>query len=83
MTFGEGTKFTATGRKKVDTVIIVQIKVFKSSITDVIRMELDSHADTCLLGKESLIVYDWNFLSMYLAGIQRTGSSYVKLSQGQ
>ena len=45
MTFGEGTNFTAIGRKKVATVRSVQIKVENSSVTDEIRMELDSHAD--------------------------------------
>ena len=60
MTFGEGNKFTATGRKKVATVRSVQIKVSNSSITDEICMELDSHADTCLLGKECLKVYNCN-----------------------
>ena len=52
MSFGEGTKFTATGRKKVDTVISVHITVANYSITDEIRMDLDSHADTCVLGME-------------------------------
>ena len=61
MTFGEGNKFTATGRKKVATVRSVQIKVANSSITDEICMELDSHADTCILVKECLKVYYWNF----------------------
>ena len=34
MTFGEGTKFIATGRKKVVTVRSVQIKVAKYSVVD-------------------------------------------------
>ena len=49
MTFGEGNKFTATVRKKVATLRSVHIKVANSSVTDEIRMELDSHANTCVL----------------------------------
>ena len=60
MTFGEGTKFTAKGRKKVATVRSVQIKVATSSITDEICIELDSHANTHVLGNKCLKVYDWN-----------------------
>ena len=56
MTFGEGTKFTKTGRKKFATVGTVNIKVSNSSIPDEIRMELDSHNDTCVLVKEYLKV---------------------------
>ena len=50
--FGERTKFTATGRKKLSTVRNVQIKVANSLITDKIFMDMDSHANTCLLVKE-------------------------------
>ena len=60
MTFGERTKFTETGRKKVATVRSADIKVAKSSATDEIRMDLDSHTNTCVLGNECLKVYDWN-----------------------
>ena len=60
MTFGEGAKFTATGRKRVATVRSVSIKVAKYSITDEFCMELESHADTCVMGKECLKVYNWN-----------------------
>ena len=60
MTFDEGTKLTATGRKKVDTVRSVQIKLSKSSITDKICVEMDIHADICVMGKECLKLYDWN-----------------------
>ena len=51
VTFGEGTKFMAAVKKKVDTVIIVHIKVSKSSVTDEICMKLYSHANTCVLRK--------------------------------
>ena len=40
VTFGEGTKFMATGRKKVSTVRSVHIKVANSSVTDEIFTEL-------------------------------------------
>ena len=52
MTFGEENKFMVTGRKKVATVRSICIKVATYSVTDEIRMNLDSHANTCLLGKE-------------------------------
>ena len=39
MHFGEGAKFTATGRKKVATLISVQIKVAIYSVTDEIHMD--------------------------------------------
>ena len=61
MTFGEGTNFTAIGRKKVATVRSVNIKVANSPITDEVCMQIYSHADTFLLGKEFPKVYDWNF----------------------
>ena len=60
MTFDDGTKFMATGRNKVPAVRSVQIKVENSSITDEIRMELDSHDDTYVLRKDYLKVYNWN-----------------------
>ena len=50
----------ATGRKKVATVISVQIEVSNFSITDEICMNLDSHADTCVLGKDYLKLYNCN-----------------------
>ena len=52
MTFVEGNNFTPTGRDNVATVRSVQIKLAKSSVTDEIRMDLDSHADTCVLTKD-------------------------------
>ena len=52
MTFGKGTNFTATVRKKVATVRSVQIKVANYSVTDDNFMDLDSHTNTCVLGKE-------------------------------
>ena len=58
MALGEGTKFTGMGRNTVTTVRSVDIKVANSSITDEIRMELDSHADTCVMGKECIKLYD-------------------------
>ena len=58
MTFGEGTNFTAIGRKKVATVRSVNIKVANSPITDEVCMQIYSHADTFLLGKEFPKVYD-------------------------
>ena len=60
MTFGEETRFTATGRKKFSTVRRLQVKVANSSITDEICIELDSHANTCVMIKECLKVYNWN-----------------------
>ena len=60
MTFGEGTKLTATGKKKDATVRSLQIKVSNTSITNEIRMELDRHVDTCIMGKDCLKLYDWN-----------------------
>ena len=58
--FVKGTKFTATGRKKFATVRSVHIKVANYSITDENCMDLDSHANTYVMGKECLKVYDWN-----------------------
>ena len=52
MTFGEGTKFTETGRKKVSTVRSVHIKVENSSITNEVCMGLDRQANTYVMGKE-------------------------------
>ena len=64
VTFGEGTNF-ARGMKckrmsKLSTVRSVHIKVAHSSNSGETRMELDSHADTCVLGKGCLKVFDWN-----------------------
>ena len=56
MTFDEGAKFTATGRKKVATLRSVKIKLANSSFTNDISMELDSHSNICVLGKELLKV---------------------------
>ena len=52
MNFGEGTKFTTTGRMKVATVKSVNIKVANYSVNDEIRMDLDIHVNTCVLRKE-------------------------------
>ena len=58
MTLGEGTKFTGMGRNTVTTVRSVEIKVANYSIADEISMELDSHADTCVMGNECIKLYD-------------------------
>ena len=60
MNFGNGTKFIAIRRNKVATVRSVHIKESKYSGTDEIHMDLYSHANTCVLKKECLKVYDWN-----------------------
>ena len=46
--------------KKFSTVRIVHIKVEKYSVIDEIRMELDSQANTRVLGNDYLKVYNWN-----------------------
>ena len=52
MLFGEGTNFTAKRRKAgIATVRIVLIKEANSLVRGNFFVELDSHADTIVLGK--------------------------------
>ena len=64
VTFGEGTNFargkTCKRKSKLSTVRSVQIKVAHSLNSGETRMELDIHADTFVLGKKCLKVFDWN-----------------------
>ena len=49
------------GARKVATVHTMRIKVANSSIySDKTRLEMDSHADTTVLGKGCLVVYDFD-----------------------
>ena len=59
MSFGEGTNFVSKRRKsEIDTIRILQIKVDNSSVSEKTRMELDSHSDTIVLGKECMEIYN-------------------------
>ena len=55
MSFGEGTNFTAN-RRKSDIALVksVEIKVANSLVSGETRVDLDSHADTIVLGKEHM-----------------------------
>ena len=43
------------------------------------RAELDSHADTCVVGKHCLVIRDWDQLLMFTVGILRMVKESVKL----
>ena len=63
VSFSEGNNFTAKRRKSgIDTVRSVQIKVANSLVSGETRVELDIHADTIVLGKECMEIYNWNIL---------------------
>ena len=78
MTFVEGTKFTATGRKKVVTVRSVQIKVAHYSVIDGFLWICTATPIHMYWDRSSLSYTIGIILSMYPARIQRTGSDCAK-----
>ena len=59
MLFGEGTNFTANRRKsEIATVRRLHIKVSNYLVSSETRLDLDSHADTIVLGKECTEIHN-------------------------
>ena len=68
MSFGEGNIIMANRRKPViSTVRSVHVKVANSLVSGETRVEIDSHADTIVLGKKFMEIYNWN-LSVKVSG---------------